>query len=115
MNALRLGAAFPLASLLLLVSGCAQDNSSPPNKEAKIQAALDQLDPEDRKLAEEQKYCAVQTEKRLGVMGKPIKVMVKDQPVFLCCKGCTKTAQEDPEKTLATVKQLKAGDGSSGR
>jgi hypothetical protein len=116
MNALRLGV-MPIVSLFLIGSGCAPNNSSPApppmTKEAKIKASLDKLDPEDRKLAEEQKYCAVETENRLGQMGKPIKVMVKDQPVFLCCKGCAKSAQEDPEKTLAAVKKLKHRETSS--
>jgi hypothetical protein len=95
-------------SLSLIASGCGQDNAPPVDKEAKIKASLDELDPADRKLAQEQKYCAVETEKRLGTMGKPIKVMVKDQPVFLCCKSCEKKAQQDPDKTLAVVKELKS-------
>jgi hypothetical protein len=33
--------------------------------------------------------------------------MVKDQPVFLCCKGCQKKALADPDKTLAKVKELR--------
>jgi len=108
MSAARLGA-FLMASLLLIASGCAQQDGSPPppDREAKIKASLDQLDPTDRKLAEEQTYCAVETEKRLGSMGKPIKIMLEDQPVFLCCKGCEKRAKANPEKTLATVKKLK--------
>jgi hypothetical protein len=107
MSAGRHGALLIVLSLLL-ASGCAQESSSPPpDKEAKIKASLDKLDPDDRRLAEEQKYCAVETENRLGSMGKPIKVMVNDEPVFLCCKGCEKRALKDPEKTLATVKQLK--------
>jgi hypothetical protein len=108
MNAWRLGP-FLIASLLWIASGCAQESSSPPppDKEAKIKASLDKLDPADRKLAEGQKYCAVETENRLGSMGKPIKILVKDQPVFLCCKGCEKRALKDPDKTLASVKKLK--------
>jgi hypothetical protein len=108
MNALRVET-FLILLLLLIAGGCAQ-NSSPPqtDKEAKIKASLEQLDPVDRKLAQEQKYCAVETENRLGSMGKPIKVMVKDEPVFLCCEGCAKTALKDPEKTLAAVKKLKS-------
>jgi hypothetical protein len=108
MNAWRLRA-FCIVSLLLIASGCAQESSSPPpvDKEAKIKASLDKLDPADRKLAEEQKYCAIETENRLGSMDKPIKIMIEDQPVFLCCKGCEKRALKDPEKTLATVKKLK--------
>ena len=76
--------------------------------EAKIKANLAKLSDADRKLAEAQRLCAVEDDSRLGSMGVPVKIMVKDQPVFLCCKGCTKQANADPDKTLAKVKELKA-------
>jgi hypothetical protein len=76
--------------------------------EAEIRTSLAALSPQDRKLAEEQKFCAVESENRLGVMGTPVKVIVNDQPVFLCCKGCRKKALADPEKTLARVRELKS-------
>jgi hypothetical protein len=79
-----------------------------PDEEAEIQANLAKLSQKDRKLAEEQKFCAVEDDSRLGAMGVPVKIMIKDQTVFLCCKGCTKQAQKDPDKTLAKVKELKA-------
>ena len=75
--------------------------------EADIQAALAELSPEDRQLAEAQRYCAVENENRLGAMGKPFKVTLHDRVVFLCCKGCKKSAESDPEKTLAKVEELK--------
>ncbi len=78
-----------------------------PVDETKVQAALAKLDPADRKLAEAQRFCAVDNEERLGAMGTPVKVMVSGQPVFLCCKGCSKNALANPEKTLAQVKELK--------
>jgi hypothetical protein len=78
------------------------------NEEAEIQANLAKLPEKDRKLAEEQKFCPILDDSRLGAMGVPIKVLVKDQPVFLCCKGCTKQATKDADKTLAKVKELKA-------
>jgi uncharacterized protein (TIGR03000 family) len=77
-------------------------------KEAAIQANLAKLTPEDRKLAEAQKFCVVESDTRLGAVGVPVKVMVKDEPVFVCCKNCVKEAQADPDKTLAKVKELKA-------
>jgi len=40
-------------------------------------------------------------------MGAPIKLMVKDQPVFICCKGCKDEALAHPDKTLAKVETLK--------
>ena len=76
--------------------------------DAKIQANLAKLSDDDRKLAAAQKWCAVETDHPLGSMGAPIKVMVKDQPVFVCCKGCVRRAQADPDKTLAVVNELKA-------
>jgi hypothetical protein len=76
-------------------------------KEAKIKASLAKLSPEDQRLAEEQKFCAVENDNRLGKMGMPVKIMVKGQPVFLCCDGCTKEAEDDPDATLAKVKELK--------
>jgi hypothetical protein len=77
------------------------------DEEAEIKASLSKLSAKDRKLAEQQKYCAVQNDERLGSMGKPVKIMVKDQPVFLCCKNCKKKALANPDKTLAKVKELK--------
>ncbi len=73
---------------------------------AEIKAALAKLTPEDRAIAEAQKLCPV-TDEPLGSMNKPIKLTVKDQVVFLCCKSCEKNAMKDPDKTLAKVKELK--------
>jgi hypothetical protein len=100
-----------LLLLPLFATGCA--NNTPisqgktPDKEAKIQAALNQLDPDDRKLAKEQKFCAVETENRLGSMGKPIKLTIEEETVFVCCKGCEKTALKEPKKTLARAEEFK--------
>jgi hypothetical protein len=79
----------------------------------KVNSAMAKLSVEDRKAAEAQRLCAVMEESRLGTMGAPVKVMVEGQPIFLCCKGCTKRALADPKATLAKVSELKkAGDGS---
>src|SRR5262249_19500358 len=72
-----------------------------PDEEAEIQANLAKLPQKDRKLAEEQKFCAVADDSRLGAMGVPVKILIKNQPVFLCCKACTKQAEKDADKTLA--------------
>lgn len=68
---------------------------------------------DDRHLAESQGYCPVMPDTKLGEMGEPVKVMVKDksgaeQPVFVCCKGCKRKALADPEATLAKVAELRA-------
>ncbi|HTU89694.1 MAG TPA: hypothetical protein VMF69_06320 [Gemmataceae bacterium] len=99
---------FLVLPVSLLTVGCAKEAHLPPqDKEANIRASLAKLDPGDRELAEEQKFCPVKTENRLGSMGKPVKVMIKEQPVFLCCKGCERRALANPNKTLAAVKKLK--------
>ncbi|HEY7307819.1 MAG TPA: hypothetical protein VH643_00525 [Gemmataceae bacterium] len=109
--------------VFLCCKGCEKTAKQDPDKtlaraeELRIRTALAQLDPADRKLAEEQKYCATdperQPENRLGMMGKPIKIMLKGQPVFLCCAGCKKTAREDPDKTLEDVKKIKAANAAA--
>lgn len=77
-------------------------------KEQKIGAARAKLDPADRALVEEQEFCPVMPKQKLGSMGVPVKVVVKGQPVFLCCKGCKSSAEEDADETLRAVEGLKA-------
>jgi multidrug efflux pump subunit AcrA (membrane-fusion protein) len=77
-------------------------------KEAKIRANLARLSAEDRRLAEAQGYCPVETDNRLGSMGVPVPVEIKGRKVFLCCPSCKDDALEDPDQTLAQVERLKA-------
>lgn len=72
-----------------------------------IAASFAKLSPGDRSLARAQGYCVVMADNPLGTMGAPIKVMAKDQPVFLCCKGCQRKALANPDKTLAMVAELR--------
>jgi hypothetical protein len=108
----------------LALAGCGDHSAPAPRAadktgddaaEAKVQAALAKLPAEDRKLAEEQKFCAVLNDNRLGSMGTPVKVLVKGEPVFLCCEGCEKKALADPDKTLAKVGELKEKAAGSPR
>ncbi|HEY7153125.1 MAG TPA: TIGR03000 domain-containing protein [Gemmataceae bacterium] len=78
------------------------------SKPSAIKAAVAELPPEDRKLAEQQRFCAVLTDNPLGAMGKPPKVILKGQPVFVCCEDCAARARKEPDKTLANLKELKA-------
>jgi uncharacterized protein (TIGR03000 family) len=75
-----------------------------------VAASLAKLSLEDRKAAEAQRFCAVQEGIRLGAMGVPVKLTVKGQPVYLCCKGCEEKAKADPDKILEKVKRMKAKD-----
>jgi Cu(I)/Ag(I) efflux system membrane fusion protein len=83
------------------------------DEDAKVTAALAKLNSEDRKRAETQRFCAVQTKNRLGSMGVPVKIMLQSRPVFLCCAGCLDNARAHAAATLATLEQLKA-KGASG-
>src|SRR4051794_15694498 len=92
----------------LTLAGCTGGPARQKNgDESAIREGLAGLDAQDRRLAEAQKFCAVETENRLGSMGTPVKVLVKDEPVFLCCKGCRKRALADPDRTLVRVRELK--------
>ena len=77
------------------------------DEEAEIKANLAKLSPEDRALAEKQKYCVEQTDSLLGSMGVPAKLTIKGEAVFICCKHCEKHALKDPDKTLAKAKELR--------
>ncbi|MGQ0634817.1 MAG: efflux RND transporter periplasmic adaptor subunit [Planctomycetaceae bacterium] len=81
--------------------------STPEDPDAKIGAALARLDEADRRLAEQQQFCPVLVDNRLGSMGVPVKLVIENEAVFLCCEGCRKSALENPEATLATVRELR--------
>jgi len=77
----------------------------------KVNVALSKLAPDDRQIAETQRYCAIQNKSVLGSMGTPLKVILEGKPVFLCCGGCKKSALANPKAALATVEKLKAAHG----
>jgi uncharacterized protein (TIGR03000 family) len=83
-------------------------DSLAPDSETRVEVNLAKLSAEDRKLAEEQRFCVIQDENRLGALGAPVKLTLNGQPVFLCCKACIEKAEKDADKTLAKVKELKA-------
>ncbi len=112
----------PLCVSLFVVVGCSESAgpaakpttpaagttaAAPAGEDAKIEAAINELDEADRELAMAQKFCAVAATGRLGSMGKPFKVMVDGKPIFLCCEGCESEALKNPEETLAKVEKLK--------
>jgi hypothetical protein len=70
---------------------------------AGVPEGLAELSADDRAAAEKQRVCPVSGEV-LGAMGKPYKVTVKGQTVFLCCPACEKPLRKDPDKYLAKIK-----------
>jgi hypothetical protein len=104
-----------LVAALLVSAGCNDAKptagSSTTTKAAgadnDVAANLGKLSAEDRSIADAQKLCPI-TDEPLGSMGVPIKLTIKDQSVFICCKSCTKNAEKDADKTLRKVAELKA-------
>ncbi|VTR95385.1 Secreted protein OS=Rhodopirellula europaea SH398 GN=RESH_00384 PE=4 SV=1 [Gemmata massiliana] len=76
--------------------------------EGAVAAERAKLSPEDRALVEAQEWCVISNDEQLGSMGAPIKLTIKGQPVFVCCRGCVKKAESNPDATLAKVEELKA-------
>jgi len=80
--------------------------TTPEDTDAKINQALARLSDKDRKAAELQQLCPIIEDSRLGSMGVPVKLVINNQTVFVCCDGCRKAAQENAQETLAKVKKL---------
>lgn len=114
---------FPASVVLIavtVITGCSTNKETPnptsqssPAKSGStvtddVTAMRAKLDPADKALVEAQEWCVISSDERLGTMGVPIKLDIKGQPVFVCCKGCVKKAEADPDKTLAKVVELKA-------
>jgi uncharacterized protein (TIGR03000 family) len=78
-----------------------------------VAANLGKLSRSDRKLAQQQMFCAVQEGIMLGETGVPFKTVINGLPVFLCCEACAERAQSNPEKTLAKVKELQLKHASA--
>jgi len=96
------------AALLALAVACGKSESEPKSPEPAMDknAAADafaELGEADAKLAEAQAICPV-SGKKLGSMGTPIKVMVGDKAVFLCCGNCKSRLLAEPDKYLAKLK-----------
>ena len=106
------------AVLAVTLTGCSDrqapqqpapaEKAGPQPPADKVAAERAKLSDTDRALVEAQEWCAIQTDERLGSMGPPVKLEIKGQPVFVCCKGCKKETEADPDKTLARVEELKA-------
>lgn len=85
-------------------AGCAGAVKSDPAKYAagRPEITISSATQADAALIARQKACPVMDEP-LGSMGNPVKVLVGDKPIFLCCKGCIKKIQAEPAKYLAMV------------
>ena len=75
--------------------------------EKKIAATLAKLSASDREQAKSQRFCPLMVRTRLGADGKPIKVEVAGESIFVCCKGCADDAKDGGEATLKKVRKLR--------
>jgi Cu(I)/Ag(I) efflux system membrane fusion protein len=81
--------------------------STPADQDAKLKAALAKLSDADRKLAEQQTFCPILANSRLGSMGVPVKLTIQGETVFLCCASCQDKALARPQDTVNKVRQLR--------
>jgi hypothetical protein len=73
------------------------------------------LGPDDRRLVETQRICLADgCGARLGEGGTPRKVVLQNQPIFLCCEGCAQWARAHPAEALAKLHTLEHRDEKSG-
>lgn len=87
--------------------------STPEDEDVKVRVALAKLSTPDRRLAEAQKRCPV-LGGPLGAMGTPVKVVLDDEPVLLCCKACEKQAREHSAATKERVRRFKQAAPTNG-
>ena len=64
------------------------------------------LNEDDVAEIQQQKVCPV-TKAQLGSMGAPLKVLVGDRPLYLCCRGCLERVLRSPDFYLAQAAQLR--------
>jgi hypothetical protein len=95
-------------------AGCSKpdpaDVPSEPKAETSESAATEEpkLSDADQALADAQKVCPV-TDEALDSMGGPIKVVLGDRTVFVCCEHCIDELKANSEKYLAKIDAAATG------
>lgn len=62
---------------------------------------------QDRAAIQAQRLCPVM-KKPLGAHGVPWKIAVEGNDIFVCCAGCIRKVQEDPQRYLARARDLES-------
>ncbi len=94
-RAIRVTALSVLIMFGLTITGCSSQQA--------YEAELSQLSEHDRALAESQGLVCPVSDKPLGSMGVPYKVIVNGQEVILCCQKGEEKMMANPEKYLAKL------------
>jgi hypothetical protein len=69
-------------------------------------ANIAKLPSEEQMLAHQQRLCPI-SDTRLGSMGVPVRIVIRGEPVLLCCIGCQQEAEEKVDEVLEKLRQLK--------
>jgi len=93
-----------LTGLILAGTGCGdgRDHNTAATKTPDGVAAAVELNAKPYPL----KTCVVSGEE-LGKMGEPFRLVHKGQEIKLCCKGCEKDFNKEPEKFLQKIAAAK--------
>jgi YHS domain-containing protein len=62
----------------------------------------------DRPAIDQQQVCPV-TGAQLGSMGAPVKILVNEQPLYVCCLGCVPKIRENPQPYLPRPRDPRVG------
>ncbi len=94
-------------TLYVCCAGCIDAVKSNPTKyfAKKPQLVVTKATDADAAAIARQKNCPVMDEP-LGGMGPPLKVTGLGRDVFLCCQGCLKSLEKEPQKYLAKLPPL---------
>lgn len=60
-----------------------------------------------------QQFCPV-TGKKLGSMGTPVPVTIRDRTIYVCCNGCVEEVMSDPDNSLRKVDAETSGGPRAG-
>jgi hypothetical protein len=103
-------------ALCAFVVGCEPDQPDAKDKDKDKDKVIKENrakieDKDDQEDVDVQDVCAVRKDSRLGSMGVPLKVTLKDKEgkkheVWLCCKECQAKAEAEPDKTIARAADL---------
>ena len=85
-------------------SGCSSGHCSAPAVASASKSDFASTEPSNATAiaSNSQRTCPV-TGEELGSMGKPIPVTVNGETILVCCQGCVKKVQANPDKYLAKV------------
>jgi hypothetical protein len=68
--------------------------------QAPVPVSVVRLTEADRPRVERQRMCPVMEDTELGAHGAPIKLLVGDRTLFVCCEGCVEEVQKSPGQYL---------------